>query len=125
VSVITYEENFNSDNAVRIIKEGSWQIVVDATDNAPARYLVNDACVSTKVPLVSGSAIQWEGQATVYNFNDGPCYRCLFPLPPPAATVTSCANGGVLGMVPGIIGNIQAIEVVKIILGMDPSLILT
>jgi adenylyltransferase and sulfurtransferase len=106
VNMVTYEENLTPQNALSIIKEGDWHIVMDATDNAPARYLVNDACVSAKVPLVSGSAIQWEGQATVYNFKNGPCYRCLFPIPPPASTVTSCANGGVLGMVPGIIGNI-------------------
>ncbi len=79
---------------------------MDASDNAPTRYLVSDAAVISKIPLVSGSAIQWEGQATVYNYKGGPCYRCLFPVPPPAATVNDCSNGGVLGMVPGLIGNI-------------------
>lgn len=98
---------------------------MDASDNAPTRYLVSDAAVIAKIPLVSGSAIQWEGQATVYNYKGGPCYRCLFPVPPPAVSVNDCSNGGVLGMVPGLIGNIQAIEVVKIILGFEDSLILT
>ena len=79
---------------------------MDASDNAPTRYLVSDAAVIAKIPLVSGSAIQWEGQATVYNYKGGPCYRCLFPVPPPAAAVNNCSDGGVLGMVPGLIGNI-------------------
>ena len=93
--------------------------MMDGSDNASTRYLISDACVRAGLPLVSGAALQWEGQATVYNFMGGPCYRCLYPLPPPAATMTNCSDGGVLGMVPGLIGQIQALEIVKIILGMD------
>jgi len=77
---------------------------MDGTDNAASRYLINDACVVLKKPLVSGSALQWEGQITTYNYMNGPCYRCLFPVPPPPETVTNCSDGGVLGMVPGLIG---------------------
>lgn len=95
----------------------NWDIVMDGSDNAPTRYLISDACVIAKKPLVSGSALKWEGQCTVYNYKNGPCYRCLFPVAPPAKVVQSCADGGVVGMVPGLIGQIQAIEIVKIILG--------
>lgn len=95
---------------------------MDGSDNAPTRYLISDACVRAGKPLVSGSALQWEGQCTVYNYKGGPCYRCLFPVPPPAYTVTNCSDGGVLGMVPGLIGQIQAIEIVKIILQLGQVL---
>lgn len=90
---------------------------MDGSDNAKARYLINDICMILKKPLVSGSALQLEGQITVYGYHGGPCYRCMFPVPPPAHTVTNCADGGVLGVVPGIIGNLEALEIIKIILG--------
>lgn len=104
-----------SSNALDII--GRYQVVVDASDNAATRYLVNDACVHLGLPLVSGSALRWEGQLTVYGYRGGPCYRCLFPQPPPTSTVTNCSEGGVIGMVPGVIGCMQALEVVKILTG--------
>ncbi|NXG18759.1 MOCS3 sulfurtransferase, partial [Grallaria varia] len=105
--------------ALRIVRQ--YDIVADCSDNAPTRYLVNDACVLAGKPLVSGSALRLEGQLAVYNYGGGPCYRCLFPRPPPPHAVTSCADGGVLGVVPGIIGCIQALEVLKIASGMGPS----
>lgn len=105
----------DSSNALDII--GRYQVVIDASDNVATRYLVNDACVRLGKPLVSGSALRWEGQLTVYNYQGGPCYRCLFPKPPPSATVTNCSEGGVVGMVPGVIGCMQALEVVKILTG--------
>ena len=98
-------------------KEHVWDIVMDGSDNPATRYLVNDACVAYKKPLVSGSALQWEGQITVLNYLNGPCYRCLYPKPPPAIAVTNCSDGGVLGMVPGIVGQMQALEIVKILIG--------
>lgn len=107
-------------NALDIIK--NYDIVVDGTDNPMARYLLSDACVLLKKPLVSGSALRFEGQITVYNYDqETPCYRCVFPEPPPAGTVTNCADGGVLGVVPGIIGNLQAIEAIKIAAGIAPA----
>ena len=121
--VITYEERLTNENASRIIG-GDWDIVMDGSDNAATRYLINDACVIAKKPLVSGSALQWEGQITVLNFLDGPCYRCLYPKPPPAAAVTNCSDGGVVGMVPGLIGQMQALEIVKIVLGQSKENIL-
>ncbi|NXD04145.1 MOCS3 sulfurtransferase, partial [Certhia familiaris] len=98
-----------------------YDIVADCSDNVPTRYLVSDACVLAGKPLVSGSALRLEGQLAVYNYRGGPCYRCLFPVPPPPDTVTSCADGGVLGVVPGIIGCMQALEVLKIASGMGSS----
>uniref|UniRef100_A0AAY4CMD3 Adenylyltransferase and sulfurtransferase MOCS3 n=1 Tax=Denticeps clupeoides TaxID=299321 RepID=A0AAY4CMD3_9TELE len=98
-----------------------YDIVADCSDNVPTRYLVNDACVLTGRPLVSASALRMEGQLTVYNYNGSPCYRCLFPVPPPPETVTNCSDGGVLGVVPGIIGCLQALEVLKIASGRGPS----
>ncbi len=88
----------------------------------PTRYLLNDACVFSKKPLVSGAALRLEGHVTVYHHNDGPCYRCIFPQPPPPETVTDCSNGGVLGAVPGVIGCLQALEVIKIIVGFGEPL---
>lgn len=102
-------------NAKEVIKD--YDIVVDATDNVATRYLLNDACVLLGKPLVSGSALRWEGQLTVYGYKGGPCYRCLYPNPPPKETVTNCSDGGVIGMVPGIIGSFQGLEVLKIITG--------
>ncbi|OXB62017.1 hypothetical protein ASZ78_003188 [Callipepla squamata] len=102
--------------ALQLVRQ--YDVVADCSDNVPTRYLVNDACVLAGKPLVSGSALRMEGQLVVYNYRGGPCYRCLFPAPPPPETVTNCADGGVLGVVPGILGCIQALEVLKIISGM-------
>lgn len=98
-----------------------YDVVADCSDNVPTRYLVSDACVLAGRPLVSASALRFEGQLTVYHYDGGPCYRCLFPRPPPAETVTSCADGGVLGVVTGVLGCLQALEVLKIAAGMGPS----
>lgn len=107
-------------NAIEIISK--YDIIVDATDNVVARYLINDACVLSGKPLVSGSALRFDGQLTVYNYNKStPCYRCLFPTPPPAGTVTNCSDGGVIGVVPGIIGSLQALETIKLAAGLEPS----
>ncbi|KAJ2712301.1 hypothetical protein H4R19_002824 [Coemansia spiralis] len=113
--VRTHDLLLDSTNALDTLR--GYDIVVDATDNAATRYLVNDACVLLGVPLVSGSAVRVDGQLTVYNYNGGPCYRCLFPAPPPADAVATCSEAGVLGVVPGIIGCLQALEVVKVLTG--------
>ncbi len=110
-----YETRLTSENALDIVKP--YDVVVDGTDNFPTRYLVNDACVILGKPNVYGSILRFEGQASVFNYEDGPNYRDLFPEPPPPGMVPSCAEGGVLGILPGIIGLIQATEAVKIILG--------
>lgn len=98
-----------------------YDVVADCSDNVPTRYLVNDACVLAGRPLVSASALRFEGQLTVYHYDGGPCYRCVFPRPPPAETVTNCADGGVLGVVPGVLGCVQALEVLKIAAGLGTS----
>ncbi|DAA23287.1 adenylyltransferase and sulfurtransferase MOCS3 [Bos taurus] len=98
-----------------------YDVVADCSDNAPTRYLVSDACVLAGRPLVSASALRFEGQLTVYHYGGGPCYRCVFPRPPPAETVTSCADGGVLGAVTGVLGCLQALEVLKTAAGLGPS----
>src|SRR3954466_5022900 len=121
VEVRGFETRLSSDNALAIIRD--FDIVVDGTDNFPTRYLVNDACVLTGKPNVYGSIFRFEGQASVFGAKDGPCYRCLYPEPPPPGLVPSCAEGGVLGVLPGIIGMIQATEAVKIILGIGEPLI--
>ncbi|XP_031564174.1 adenylyltransferase and sulfurtransferase MOCS3-like isoform X2 [Actinia tenebrosa] len=118
-TVNTYDIQLGSSNALEIISK--YDVVVDASDNVATRYLLNDACVICKKPLVSGSALRFEGQLTVYNHEDGPCYRCLFPNPPPPETVGNCSDNGVLGAVPGVIGTLQAIEVIKIICGLKSS----
>src|SRR6202020_2550782 len=100
-----------------------YDLVVDSTDNFPPRYLVNDACVLLKKPNVYGSIFRFEGQATVFAYEDGPCYRCLYPEPPPPDLVPNCAEGGVLGILPGLIGVVQATETVKLILGTGKPLI--
>ncbi|KAJ2616022.1 hypothetical protein H4S08_000983 [Coemansia sp. RSA 1365] len=105
----------DSSNAKDIMR--GYDVVVDATDNAATRYLINDACVLLGIPLVSGSAVRLDGQLTVYNYNGGPCYRCLFPTPPPVDTMAGCSETGVLGVVPGIIGCLQAMETVKLLTG--------
>jgi sulfur-carrier protein adenylyltransferase/sulfurtransferase len=121
VQVDTYEEALTSENALELFRD--YDIVVDGTDNFPTRYLVNDACVLLGKPNVYGSIFRFEGQATVFYAKEGPCYRCLYPEPPPPGLVPSCAEGGVLGVLPGIIGVMQAIETVKLILGKGESLI--
>jgi molybdopterin/thiamine biosynthesis adenylyltransferase/rhodanese-related sulfurtransferase len=115
-----YETRLSSENALSILEP--YDIVVDGTDNFPTRYLVNDACVLSGKPNVYGSIFRFEGQATVFNYQDGPNYRDLYPEPPPPGLVPSCAEGGVLGILPGIIGVIQATETVKIILGQGQTL---
>ncbi len=115
-----YETRLSSENALDLIKD--YDIVVDGTDNFPTRYLVNDACVLLNKPNVYGSIFRFEGQATVFNYEDGPNYRDLYPEPPPPGLVPSCAEGGVLGVLCGIIGTIQATETIKIILGQPNTL---
>ncbi|MFN3653580.1 MAG: molybdopterin-synthase adenylyltransferase MoeB [Armatimonadota bacterium] len=116
-----YEALFTSENALEIVKE--YDIVIDGTDNFPTRYLVNDACVLTGKPNVYGSIFRFEGQASLFWAEKGPCYRCLYPEPPPPGMVPSCAEGGVLGILPGIIGCIQANEAVKLILGIGEPMV--
>jgi molybdopterin/thiamine biosynthesis adenylyltransferase/rhodanese-related sulfurtransferase/molybdopterin converting factor small subunit len=121
VGIDKYEVALASDNALEILS--SYDLVIDGTDNFPTRYLVNDACVILKKPNVYGSIFRFEGQATVFAYPGGPCYRCLYPEPPPPGLVPSCAEGGVLGILPGIIGLIQATEAVKLILGVGEPLV--
>src|SRR5579872_1785517 len=116
-----FEVALSSENALEILKD--YDFVVDGTDNFPTRYLVNDACVLLKKPNVYGSIFRFEGQATVFAYEGGPCYRCLYPEPPPPGLVPSCAEGGVLGILPGTIGLIQATETVKLILGIGEPLV--
>ncbi|OGL41398.1 MAG: adenylyltransferase [Candidatus Schekmanbacteria bacterium RIFCSPHIGHO2_02_FULL_38_11] len=120
VKVITYKERIDSKNIMGIIKD--YDVILDGCDNFPTRYLVNDACVFAKKTNVHGSIFRFEGQATVFKPFDGPCYRCLYPQPPPPGAVPSCQEAGVLGVLPGIIGIIQAIEAIKIILGIGEPL---
>ena len=121
VEVVTYEEMFTSANAVRICRD--YDVVADGTDNFPTRYLANDVCVLLGKPNVYASVFRFEGQASVFHAEWGPCYRCLYPEPPPPGMVPSCAEGGVLGVLPGIMGTIQATEVIKLILGIGEPLI--
>jgi len=121
VRVETFETHLTSENALDIIRE--FDIVADGTDNFPTRYLVNDACVLLDKPNVYGSIFRFEGQASVFHAKRGPCYRCLYAEPPPPGLVPSCAEGGVLGVLPGIIGSIQAMETIKLILGAGQPLI--
>lgn len=114
VAVNTHHVLLNSKNALEIFT--NYDLIVDASDNVATRYLLNDACVLLKKPLVSGSALQLEGQMTVYNYLNGPCYRCIFPQPPPKETVMNCGDGGVLGAVTSVIGSLQSMEVIKILL---------
>ncbi|HJQ28879.1 MAG TPA: molybdopterin-synthase adenylyltransferase MoeB, partial [Rubrobacter sp.] len=115
VEVRVHEEALTSENALEIFED--YDVIVDGTDNFPTRYLVNDACVLLNKPNVYGSIFRFEGQASVFYAEEGPCYRCLYPEPPPPGLVPSCAEGGVLGVLPGIIGAIQANEAIKLILG--------
>jgi molybdopterin/thiamine biosynthesis adenylyltransferase/rhodanese-related sulfurtransferase/molybdopterin converting factor small subunit len=121
VQIDTYEEALSSQNALRLFEP--YDIIVDGTDNFPTRYLVNDACVLLGKPNAYGSIFRFEGQASVFGMKDGPCYRCLYPEPPPPGLVPSCAEGGVLGVLPGIIGTIQAMETMKLILGIGEPLV--
>ena len=121
IEVVTYETRLTSENAIDIIS--GYNLVVDGTDNFPTRYLVNDACVLLGKPYVYGSIFRFEGQVTVFNPKSGPCYRCLYPTPPPPGLVPSCAEGGVIGVLPGIIGSLQALEAIKLIIGEGDPLI--
>ena len=116
-----YNEPFTSENAMGIAKD--YDILIDGTDNFPTRYLINDLCVLTGKPNVYGSVYRFEGQASVFYAKEGPCYRCLFPEPPPPGLVPSCADAGVLGVLPGTIGTIQATEAIKLLLGIGSSLV--
>lgn len=121
VRIEAFETRLTSQNAMDIIR--NFDVVVDGTDNFPTRYLVNDACVLLGKPNVYGSIFRFEGQASVFGVGDGPCYRCLYPEPPPPGLVPSCAEGGVLGVLPGIVGTIQANETIKLILGGGTPLV--
>ena len=121
VEIETHEVRLTSENALDLLEP--YDIIVDGTDNFPTRYLVNDACVLLGKPNVYGSIFRFEGQASVFYAKEGPCYRCLFREPPPPGLVPSCAEGGVLGVLPGIIGSIQALETIKLILGKGDSLV--
>ena len=121
VKIVKHEVALSSENALDILKD--YDLVVDGTDNFPTRYLVNDACVLTGKPNVYGSIFRFEGQASVFATKEGPCYRCLYPEPPPPGLVPSCAEGGVLGILPGLVGVMQATEVIKLILGKGEPLI--
>ncbi len=120
VDVVTYDTRLGADNVLDIID--GYDVIVDGTDNFPTRYLVNDASLLKRIPVVHGSIFRFEGQATVFHPYVGPCYRCMIPEPPPADLAPSCAEAGVLGVLPGIIGSIQAMEAIKLVLGLGDSL---
>jgi adenylyltransferase/sulfurtransferase len=122
VEVVPFRERLTSENIERILEPG-WDVIVDGADNFPTRYLVNDASVWHDVPVVHGSIFRFEGQVTVFKPGAGPCYRCLFPQPPPPELAPSCAEGGVLGVLPGVIGSIQAAEALKLALGIGDTLV--
>jgi molybdopterin/thiamine biosynthesis adenylyltransferase/rhodanese-related sulfurtransferase len=121
VDVVTYDTRLGADNVLDIID--GYDVIVDGTDNFPTRYLVNDASLLKRIPVVHGSIFRFEGQATVFNPYVGPCYRCMIPEPPPAELAPSCAEAGVLGVLPGIIGSIQAMEAIKLLLGLGDPLV--
>ena len=121
IQIEAFETQLTSANALGLFKD--FDIIVDGTDNFPTRYLVNDACILLGKPNVYGSIFRFEGQITVFGMPEGPCYRCLYPEPPPPGLVPSCAEGGVLGVLPGIVGSIQAMETIKLILGRGDSLV--
>ncbi len=122
IEVVKYNVPLTSENALRIFGE-DWDVVIDGTDNFPTRYLVNDACVKLGIPNVYGSIFRFEGQLSVFYAEQGPCYRCMFPEPPPPGLVPSCAEGGVLGILPGTIGTMQATEAIKLLLGAGDPMI--
>jgi adenylyltransferase/sulfurtransferase len=121
ITVRTYKEKLSSENVLDIFAD--YDVILDGTDNFPTRYLVNDACVLSRKPNVHGSIFRFEGQATVFVPFEGPCYRCLYPEPPPPGMVPSCQEAGVLGVLPGVIGVIQAIETIKLLLGVGSQLV--
>ncbi|HKH25101.1 MAG TPA: molybdopterin-synthase adenylyltransferase MoeB [Acidimicrobiales bacterium] len=120
VNVVTHDVRLGADNVLDVID--GYDVIVDGADNFPVRYLLNDASLKKRIPVVHGSIFRFEGQATVFKPHDGPCYRCLLPEPPPAELAPSCAEAGVLGVLPGIIGSLQAIEAIKLILGVGDDL---
>ena len=120
IKITTWNARLSPDNAQEIL--AGWDIVIDGTDNIPTRYLVDDICKINQIPWIYGSIYRFEGQASVFNFEDGPCYRDLFPEPPPSNAIPSCAEGGVFGVLPGVIGSIQATEAIKIIINKGQSL---
>jgi molybdopterin/thiamine biosynthesis adenylyltransferase/rhodanese-related sulfurtransferase len=122
VNVKVFQERLTSENVDRILGEG-WDVIVDGADNFPTRYLLNDASVWHGIPVVHGSIYRFEGQTTVFKPHEGPCYRCLFPQPPPPELAPSCAEGGVLGVLPGVIGSLQANEALKLSLGIGEPLV--
>jgi molybdopterin/thiamine biosynthesis adenylyltransferase/rhodanese-related sulfurtransferase/molybdopterin converting factor small subunit len=121
IEIVTHETRLSSDNALELFRD--YDLIVDGTDNFPTRYLVNDACVILGKPYVYASIFRFEGQITVFGAQEGPCYRCLYPEPPPPGLVPSCAEGGVLGVLPGIVGALQAAEAIKLIIGIGDPLI--
>ena len=121
VNVTLYNEKMDSSNIMNLIE--GYDYIVDGSDNFPTRYLVNDACVMKNKTLIHGSIYRFEGQVTVFKPGDGPCYRCLYPEPPPPGMVPNCQEGGVLGVLAGVIGNLQVVEVLKLILGIGKSLV--
>ena len=121
VNVVTYDVRLGADNVLDVID--GYDVIVDGTDNFPTRYLVNDAALLKRIPVVHGSIFRFEGQATVFDPYNGPCYRCLIPEPPPAELAPSCSEAGVLGVLPGIIGSIQAIEAIKMLLHLGDPLV--
>jgi sulfur-carrier protein adenylyltransferase/sulfurtransferase len=121
VNVVTYDVRLGADNVLEIIS--GYDVIVDGTDNFPTRYLVNDAALIAGIPVVHGSIFRFEGQVTVFDPYNGPCYRCMIPEPPPPELAPSCAEAGVLGVLPGIVGSIQALEAIKLILGLGETLV--
>jgi adenylyltransferase and sulfurtransferase len=115
-----YEFGLTKENALKIIEK--YDVILDCTDNVLTRYLINDCCVLTNRPLVSGSALRYDGQLTVYNYNNGPCLRCIYPKPPPNETINNCSDAGILGPIVGSIGTFQAIEAIKILTGIGETL---
>jgi molybdopterin/thiamine biosynthesis adenylyltransferase/rhodanese-related sulfurtransferase len=121
ITVVTYDVRLGADNVLDIID--GYDVIVDGTDNFPTRYLVNDASLLKRIPVVHGSIFRFEGQVTVFDPYNGPCYRCMIPEPPPAELAPSCAEAGVLGVLPGIVGSIQALETIKLLLGLGDTLV--
>jgi molybdopterin/thiamine biosynthesis adenylyltransferase/rhodanese-related sulfurtransferase len=121
IDVVTYDVRLGADNILDIID--GYDLIVDGTDNFPTRYLVNDASLLKRIPVIHGSIFRFEGQVTVFDPYEGPCYRCLIPEPPPAELAPSCAEAGVLGVLPGIVGSLQAIEAIKMLLGLGDPLV--